>query len=570
MTLFRNILLSGLLAVVQGSSSCLQIPEWQDPPRDAGNDRDARGTKDSSDINLGYDAEKSNDVYDAARANDAKFEDVRFFIDVHDSGVATDVARLPDATPLFDARTLEDVVTDSRISLPDSQGADAYDAGAPDTGTPDVRVVPDCVITGNHEPFYTGPIETAGVGECKIGERVCIDNNGRAMYATVTPEVTPQPERCDEKDNNCDGATDDGYDVGMRCEIGVGACHSEGTKECTPNGLETRCNARVIEPQEEVCGNNVDDDCDGVADNNWILCDTLIAYIHRIGEEQYDVYLTNIDGTESINLTNHEGNDWNGEFIRFKLPISWVPNGRSFAFVSNEGIKIYGILTRQERLIGLTAGFYGVTFSPSGNSLTYMHNGFVGIINVASGEIEQMAQGVTPAWFPDEESIVYGQSGVNCLIRHYKNGEIHNLFGDRINYSCAMPSISTNQRRILFVNCLEDGCVQYLNMDDGGIVRGRGGGLWPKWLTNQTYIDIMNSGVYLNEIGGGVRNLTDNAQLDSTSPPTVSPDGRYVVFVTDRHGTKDLYKVEVATGIETRLTDDPGDEEAPVFAPVQR
>ena len=49
--------------------------------------------------------------------------------------------------------------------------------------------------------------------------------------------------------------------------------------------------------------------------------------------------------------------------------------------------------------------------------------------------------------------------------------------------------------------------------------------------------------------------------------PAWSPDGRTLVFASDRHGTLNLWLHELDTGQERRLTDLAGDESAPAFSP---
>ncbi|MDC3984848.1 MopE-related protein [Polyangium jinanense] len=72
-------------------------------------------------------------------------------------------------------------------------------------------------------------------------------------------------EICDGLDNDCNDTIDDGFNVGMACSAGVGACLTTGVFACLPNGTSA-CNAFPDEPGVETC-NGIDDNCDGTTDN---------------------------------------------------------------------------------------------------------------------------------------------------------------------------------------------------------------------------------------------------------------------------------------------------------------
>ncbi len=74
-----------------------------------------------------------------------------------------------------------------------------------------------------------------------------------------------QVEVCDNKDNDCDGVIDEGFNVGMGCGVGVGACQVSGAIVCNA-GLAV-CSAMPSSPVPEICGDDIDQDCDGIADN---------------------------------------------------------------------------------------------------------------------------------------------------------------------------------------------------------------------------------------------------------------------------------------------------------------
>jgi outer membrane protein assembly factor BamB len=85
----------------------------------------------------------------------------------------------------------------------------------------------------------------------------CDDDNN-----SVNPGVN---ELCDEKDNNCNGVTNEGFNVGESCIKGIGECQGTGWMECSADGSQTQCNAIPGNPETEVC-DNLDNNCDGVID----------------------------------------------------------------------------------------------------------------------------------------------------------------------------------------------------------------------------------------------------------------------------------------------------------------
>ncbi len=73
-------------------------------------------------------------------------------------------------------------------------------------------------------------------------------------------------ERCDGVDDDCDGAVDEGFELGQACDGGVGQCAAAGVWICDGDGGR-RCDAEVGEPVAEAC-NGLDDDCDGATDED--------------------------------------------------------------------------------------------------------------------------------------------------------------------------------------------------------------------------------------------------------------------------------------------------------------
>ncbi len=121
----------------------------------------------------------------------------------------------------------------------------------------------DCdgrVDQGN--PGGGGECGGSGAGDCSFGSEVCVEG-----ALVCVGESGPREERCDNRDNDCDGLTDEGNPGGGAvCGEDTGEC-AVGTTLCVAGALV--CDG-AIGPTPEVC-NTLDDDCDGVVDDGLLV-----------------------------------------------------------------------------------------------------------------------------------------------------------------------------------------------------------------------------------------------------------------------------------------------------------
>ena len=89
-----------------------------------------------------------------------------------------------------------------------------------------------------------------------------------ALVSIVSGSI--KTELCNGMDDNCNGQTDEGYNVGAACDNGLkGICKSTGVLECDPaDSKKTRCHILVAgqAPAASESCNGKDDNCNGLVD----------------------------------------------------------------------------------------------------------------------------------------------------------------------------------------------------------------------------------------------------------------------------------------------------------------
>ncbi len=117
-----------------------------------------------------------------------------------------------------------------------------------------------CVLCEPKEQVscYSADPATKGVGECKEGTQTCAsDGSG---YGPCTGEVGPKTEVCgDDKDNNCDGVKDENCPCDFESK-------AEGVCKGSTRDAKGVCQTPKEYSNTEKCGDSLDNNCDGVVD----------------------------------------------------------------------------------------------------------------------------------------------------------------------------------------------------------------------------------------------------------------------------------------------------------------
>lgn len=110
------------------------------------------------------------------------------------------------------------------------------------------------------EGFNLGaPCDGADTDWCDEGEIVCNGSGGTTCSDVSTNNI----EVCNRLDDDCKNGVDDTFPIGMSCTEGIGQCLRSGERVCNSTGTGTECSATAGAPIPEICGNGADEDCTG-------------------------------------------------------------------------------------------------------------------------------------------------------------------------------------------------------------------------------------------------------------------------------------------------------------------
>ncbi len=110
------------------------------------------------------------------------------------------------------------------------------------------------------EGFNLGaPCDGADADACDEGTIVC----GSGGVAVCSDATGNNVELCNGLDDDCRNGADDPFAIGMACQVGLGQCLRSGSLVCNGTGTSVQCSASAGTPLPELCGNGADEDCNG-------------------------------------------------------------------------------------------------------------------------------------------------------------------------------------------------------------------------------------------------------------------------------------------------------------------
>jgi uncharacterized repeat protein (TIGR01451 family) len=127
----------------------------------------------------------------------------------------------------------------------------------------------DC--DGQVDEDYVALDTSCGVGACaSTGTTSCV--NGEVIDSCVTGDPNSDDTSCDNVDNDCNGSVDDGF-VSENTTCGVGACAATGSTSCVEGTVIDSCTAGTPANDDVTC-DNIDNDCNGTVDDGYVPVDT--------------------------------------------------------------------------------------------------------------------------------------------------------------------------------------------------------------------------------------------------------------------------------------------------------
>jgi Tol biopolymer transport system component len=275
------------------------------------------------------------------------------------------------------------------------------------------------------------------------------------------------------------------------------------------------------------------------------------------------------------------------------LWMQWRANEQAAFALEAEGIRSRG-LTASRALTARGVRQAGPRFSPDGHWVAYTDRNLTRFRTIrlvareggAEHEVVRRNGGTFLAWTPDGHALVYDEPESFRLFRVTSDLRVFDLLTRKARWitrglRARDPDVSTDGRTVVFVRQGAERSDLALAFLDGGDVRdlthSDTGVQWsaPHWspsgdrlVASRLLPGGMLDIVIVDPASGTVTPLTHDRARDLE--PAWTPDGRSIVFRSDRDGVSNLYALRVEDGEITRLTNVLGGAFTPDISPDGR
>lgn len=257
----------------------------------------------------------------------------------------------------------------------------------------------------------------------------------------------------------------------------------------------------------------------------------------------YEIYTMNPDGSEQVRITQHPAVDYGA---------AWSPTGEQIIFVSDrsgrpdlylmdpDGSNVRRIFRR--KIVGRRTS---PTWSPDGKQIAYMHDywpdggGTSGMYIATLGDQDEefIIGQFYPAWSPDGTEIAYRASdleGTWIAFINVRTRKVEPLLPKKAFRWETDPSWSATGDKLVFTG----------NKHPLPAILDRE--LHNAWADKDTVYIINRDGTGLKQL------IPEDGQEAQAS--ALSPNGSEVIYIQEINNQRQLFKIDVNSGVRTQLT----------------